>query len=83
MAIEHTLIEPFVGDKSDFAAFDQPLAALRNDQSLAVPNAGIEVYIPAGTMDGQKPAKRELIVQSCSCVNSGESSSASRGRASV
>jgi hypothetical protein len=64
MAIEHTLIEPFVGDKSDFAAFDQSLAALRNDQSLAVPNAGIEVYIPAGTMDGQKPAKRDLIVQS-------------------
>jgi hypothetical protein len=64
MAIEHTLIEPFVGDKSDFAAFDPSLAALRNDQSLAVPNAGIEVYIPAGTMNGQKPAKRDLIVQS-------------------
>jgi hypothetical protein len=64
MAIEHTLIEPFVGDKSDFAAFDRSLAALRNDQSLAVPNAGIEVYIPAGTMDGQKPAMRNLIVQS-------------------
>jgi hypothetical protein len=64
MAIEHTLIEPFVGDKSDFAAFDQSLAALRNDQSLAVPNAGIEVYVPVGTMDGQKPAKRTLIVQS-------------------
>jgi hypothetical protein len=63
MAIEHTLIEPFVGDKSDFAAFDQSLAALRNDQSLAVPNAGIEVYIPVGTMDGQKSAKRDLFVR--------------------
>lgn len=64
MAVEHTLIEPFVGDKRDFAAFDQSLTALRNDQSLAVPNAGIEVYIPAGTMDGQNPRKRDLIVQS-------------------
>lgn len=64
MAIEHTLIEPFVGDKSDFAAFEQSLEALRKEQALAVPNAGIEVYIPAGTMDGQKPAKRELIVRS-------------------
>jgi len=64
MAIEHTLIEPFVGDKSDFAAFDESLAALRNDQSLTVPNAGIEVYIPAGTMNGRKPAKRDLILKS-------------------
>src|SRR5690242_18078146 len=64
MAIEHTLIEPFVGDKSDFAAFDQSLEALRNDQLLAIPNAGIEVYIPVGTVDGQKPAQRDLIVQS-------------------
>jgi hypothetical protein len=31
MAIEHTLIEPFVGNKSDFAAFEQSLDALRSD----------------------------------------------------
>jgi hypothetical protein len=64
MAIEHTLIEPFVGNKRDFAAFEQSLEALRSDQSLAVHNAGIEVYIPAGAMDGQKPAKRQKIVES-------------------
>jgi hypothetical protein len=64
MAIEHTLIEPFVGDKADFAAFEESLEALRNDKSLAVPNVGIEVYIPVGTMDSQKPATRELIVSS-------------------
>lgn len=63
MAIEHTLIEPFVGNKDDFAAFEKSLEALR-DQSLAVQNAGIEVYIPAGTMNGQKPAKRQQIVES-------------------
>lgn len=67
VAIEHTLIEPFVGNKSDFAAFEESLNELRSDQSLAVQNAGIEVYIPAGTMDGQKPAKRQKIV---SCIRS-------------
>ena len=64
MAIEHTLIEPFVGNKADFAAFEQSLDALRSDQSLAVPNAGLEVYIPVGTMDGQRPARRRKIVES-------------------
>lgn len=64
MAIEHTLIEPFLGNKRDFAAFEQSLEALRSDQALAVQNAGIEVYIPAGTMDGQKPAKRRKIMES-------------------
>lgn len=64
MAVEHTLIEPFVGNKSDFAAFEHSLEALRSDQSLAIPNAGIEVYIPVGTMDGQKPPRRQKIVES-------------------
>lgn len=41
-----------------------PSKHLRSDQSLAIPNAGIEVYIPVGTMDGQKPAKRREIVES-------------------
>jgi hypothetical protein len=64
IAIEHTLIEPFVGDKSDFASFEQSLEALRNDDSLPIPNAGIEVYIPVGTMASQKQSKRDLIVKS-------------------
>ncbi len=64
MAIEHTLIEPFVGDKGDFAAFERELLKIEDDKSLAVPDIGITVYVPVGILDGQKPAKRNIIVES-------------------
>jgi hypothetical protein len=64
MAIEHTLIEPFVGDKGDFAAFERELLKIEDDKSLAVPDIGITIYVPVGILDGQKPAKRNVIVES-------------------
>jgi len=64
MAIEHTLIEPFVGDKGDFAAFEREFLKIEDDRSLAVPDIGITVYVPVGILDGQKPAKRRAIVES-------------------
>lgn len=63
MAIEHTLIEPFVGDKKDFAAFEAVFLKIEEDKSLAVPNTGITVYVPVGILDGQKAAKRDVIVE--------------------
>jgi hypothetical protein len=64
MAIEHTLIEPFVGDKGDFAAFERAIRQkIENDKSLAVPDTGITVYVPVGILDGQKPARRDAIVE--------------------
>jgi len=63
MAIEHTLIEPFVGDKRDFATFEQALLKIERDRSLAVPGTGIIVYVPVGILDGHKPAKRDVIVE--------------------
>jgi hypothetical protein len=64
MAIEHTLIEPFVGDKRDFAMFEQAFLRIEDDKSLAVPDTGITVNVPVGILDGQKPARRNLIVGS-------------------
>jgi hypothetical protein len=64
MAIEHTLIEPFVGDKGDFAAFEREFLKIEDDRSLAVPDVEITVYVPVGILDGQKPAKRGVIVES-------------------
>ena len=64
MAIEHTLIEPFVGDKRDYAAFEKAFLRIENDESLAVPDTGTIVYVPVGILDGQKPAKRNVIVES-------------------
>ena len=63
LAIEHTLIEPFVGDKRDFAAFKQVFLGIENDATLLVPDHGIVVYVPVGTLDGQRPAARKVIVE--------------------
>ena len=64
MAIEHTLIEPFVGDKGDFAAFEREFLRIESDGSLIVPDTAIIVCVPVGILDGQKPAKRQVIVES-------------------
>jgi hypothetical protein len=64
MAIEHTLIEPFVGDKRDYAIFEQAFLGIEEDKSLAVPDTGTILYVPVGILDGQKPAKRDAIVES-------------------
>lgn len=64
MAIEHTLIEPFVGDKRDYAMFEQAFLKIEDDKSLAVPDTGITVYVPVGILDGQKSAARNVIVES-------------------
>ena len=50
MAIKHTLIEPFVGDKGDFAAFEQAFLKIEDDKSLAVPDTGTTVYVPVGIL---------------------------------
>ena len=63
MAIEHTLIEPFVGDKRDFAAFKTAFLNIENDRSLLVPDTGITVYVPVGILEGQASAKRDVIVK--------------------
>ena len=42
LAVEHTLIQPFEGEKGDRAIFIQALAALENDPRLVVPGFAIE-----------------------------------------
>jgi len=64
MAIEHTLVEPFVGDKRDYAVFEQAFLRIESDKTLVVPDTGIVVYVPGGILDGRKPAKRNMIVES-------------------
>jgi hypothetical protein len=64
LAIEHTLVEPFVGDKGDYAAFERAFLSIEDDKSLAVPNTGTIVYVPVGILDDQKPSRRNVIVDS-------------------
>src|SRR5271166_5124832 len=63
LAVEHTLLEPFVGNKSDFANFKLVFLSIMDDQSLLLPERAMTVFIPVGTLDGQKPAGREALAK--------------------
>ncbi len=49
LAIEHTLVQPFVRDKEDLARF-QHFLRMEEDNSLIVPERIIYVYVPAGAL---------------------------------
>lgn len=65
LAIEHTIIEPFVREKEDFASFDRAdFLRIEKDESLLVPGRGIEVFVPVGTLRNEPQVARDSIVQS-------------------
>ena len=65
LAIEHTIIEPFVGEKQDFASFARAgFLSIEEDCSLPVPGIWIEVFVPAGTLRNRPPTVRTAIVHS-------------------
>ena len=43
LAIEHTIIEPFVGEKEDFAFFEAAFLEIETDKSLLVPGRWVFV----------------------------------------
>jgi hypothetical protein len=61
LAIEHTLVEPFEGDKEDFAAFKNVFLQIEQDTSLRVPGRCIQVFVPVGTLWRRKSATRDII----------------------
>jgi hypothetical protein len=63
LAIEHTIIEPFLRDKEDFASFQEAFLRIENDESLLVPGRWIQVFVPVGTLRGQPQKSRDGIVQ--------------------
>lgn len=65
VAIEHTIIEPFVRDKEDFASFERAFLRIENDKSLPVPGRWVQVFVPVGTLQNQrKTGARAAIVDS-------------------
>jgi hypothetical protein len=65
LAIEHTLVEPFVSDKEDYAFFESSFLNIENDTALVVQDRWIRVFIPVGTLHGQrKTSARGAIVKS-------------------
>ena len=64
LAIEHTLIQPFVNDKEDFAFFAPAFLKIENDQTLVVPDRWDQIFIPVGTLHGLgKSTVREVVVK--------------------
>ena len=64
LAIEHTLIEPFVSDKEDYAFFEPSFLKIEDDKALVVPDRWIQVFIPVGTLHGHHEAhSRDAIVK--------------------
>jgi hypothetical protein len=65
LAIEHTIIEPFVQEKEDYASFLKgDFFSIEKDQSVLVPGIWIQVFVPVGTLGNQPPPARKAIVQS-------------------
>lgn len=65
LAIEHTIIQPFVGDKQDFASFSRAgFLSIENDESLRVPRRFIQVFVPVGALSNQAERDQDTIVKS-------------------
>ena len=64
LVIEHTIIEPLVGERADFAFFEAAFLQIERDTSLLVAGRWIQVFVPVGVLQNQPKVAQELIVQS-------------------
>ncbi len=64
LAIEHTIIEPFTGEKQDFAEFERVLVELEADTSLVVPERWIRVFIQVGALRNKSQRVRRAVADS-------------------
>lgn len=64
LAIEHTIIEPFLGDKADFATFEETFLDIQKDTSLIVPGRWLQIFVPMGVLRKQPSAARDVFVKS-------------------
>jgi hypothetical protein len=64
LAIEHTIIEPFLRDKEDFAQFEAGFLEIEQDETLIVAERWTRVFIPVGTLHSRhKQEQRRAIVE--------------------
>lgn len=64
LAIEHTIIQPFVDDLRDLDSFKEWFLGIEKDESLLVPGRYIQVFVPVGTLQNQPRELRDGIVLS-------------------
>ena len=50
LALEHTLIQPFVGEKFDSERFLRAFSRIENNPALVVPERNLDVVIPVGAL---------------------------------
>jgi hypothetical protein len=68
VAIEHTIIEPFLREKEDFAFFEPAFLKIEKDTALPVPGRWIRVFVPTGILRGQRhKLTRDAIVEAVHC----------------
>jgi hypothetical protein len=63
LAIEHTVVEPFVGDIADQSEMLPVFPLIEDDRSLLVPGIWIRLFVPVGAFHLQKPPVRKAIVR--------------------
>jgi hypothetical protein len=64
IAIEHTIVEPFLKEKEDFAFFERAFQRIESDGALPVLGRWIRMFIPVGIFRGQrKQSSRDAIVE--------------------
>jgi hypothetical protein len=61
LAIEHTIVEPFVGEKGDLAQFSPTFEKLQNDKCFLVADRITRIFVPVGVLDRQKSPTRKVI----------------------
>ena len=62
-AIEHAVVEPFVGDIADQSEFIPEFLSMEKNKSLLVPDIWIRLFVPFGTLHLQKRPVRDAILK--------------------
>lgn len=57
LAVEHTTVLPFLGEREDTIAFAEVFSQLESDPLFRLPEFGIDVHIPIGVIPRGKSAK--------------------------
>jgi hypothetical protein len=80
LAIEHTLIQPQIDDRKDFALFERYLLPIEKDPTFAVPGRITWIYVKSGTLrpgsdfNSIAMALRTWLTRNVKCLPLGESS---------
>jgi hypothetical protein len=63
LAMEHTVVEAFMGDIADQSEMLPMFAAIEDDPSLVVPGLWIQVFVPVGTLHLQRASVRQTVAK--------------------